>query len=352
MDELDLIRRFREEVPAPSSAARERALRPLRRRKRAVLTRRRVLLPLAGAALIAAVAIPLLDSLGGGTLPTGTALAAKQLRDVAAAAERQPDPRAIGPGQYWYQRTLAVVPSMEGRDAAQSARYWFVQPTVRERWIGRDGGGFVKTEPRGELRFPAERDRRRWRAAGSPELGKPFEAPLGAHGEVGTPPARERPGFDLGQVDLGAERISYEELVNLPTDPDALLDRLRRAAARIEGRDWPEEVFGTVGRLLRAAPIPSELRAALYRVASRIPGIRPVGEIRDIAGRQGIGVAYDTRHVISYVLIFDPKSGELLGERTGPGIYSIGANDPDAGRGYDEVAYLEEGVVDRIDERP
>src|SRR3954452_6383334 len=353
MDELDLLRGFRDDVPSPSPAARRRACPAERTRaRRPFLARRRGVLPVAVAALAVALLVTQLEPSGGGPALTGTALAAKQLRDAAAVVERQPDPRAIGPGQYWYQRSLRVHPSMNGARAGtcDGHCYWFVQPIVAETWIGRDGNGRVISTPVGEARFPQARDREQWQVAGSPPLGKPFDGPI-------EDLSGRAPGFDLGLVDLGTQRVRYEQLVALPTDPDALLARLKVAAARDERVVTPAVLFGIVENLLVRTPVPSQLRAALYRVAARIPGIYSIGQTTDAAGRQGVGVEFDQTSprgfVLKTVLIFDPATGELLGERVGPTILSTGRVDPGITGNFDEDAFfLEQGVVDAIGRRP
>ena len=345
MDELDLIRGFRQDVPAPSRAARERAVRELRaasggpRRPRL-----RIALPAAGAAAAAGVAAVLaLGSSDGGLTPEASA--AERLREAASVAERQPDPRAIGPGQFWYQRSIEAYLTTTGGvpaddPSATEHPFSLIQPHIREQWIGRDGGGRVRTRLRGEPRFPGPRDRERWQAAGSPDLGGEMDLPL--VNEDAPPPGA--PGFSLGQ-----EAISYEQLLDLPTDADRLYERLRQAAER-GGSGPDDELFTIVGDLLRGAPIPSDLRGALYRVAARVPGIRAVGEVRDAAGRRGVGIGRDNQGVRS-VLIFDPATAELLGEQN---VLLERGDYVDAAPGTvtGEAAYLEAGVVDSTRERP
>lgn len=346
MDELDLIRSFRTDVPARSASARRRGLAELGAAGGRRRPPRRVLLPIAGAAAAATVvAVVLGGSSGDGLTPDATA--AERLREAAAVAESRPDPRAIGAGQFWYQRSIEAYLTTTGGAASvdgaapPTPAFSLIQPHVREQWIGRDGGGRVRTRLRGEPRFPGPRDRERWQAAGSPDLGGEMDLPL--VNEDAPPPGA--PGFSLGQ-----EAISYEQLLDLPTDADRLYQRLRRAAERGGGSGPDDELFTIVGDLLRAAPIPSDLRGALYRVAARVPRIRAVGEVRDAAGRRGVGIGRDDQGVRS-ILIFDPATAELLGEED---VLLEGAEYVDAAPGtvIGEAAYLEAGVVDSTRARP
>ncbi len=61
---------------------------------------------------------------------------------------------------------------------------------------------------------------------------------------------------------------------------------------------------------------PPKLRAALYRVASELPGVQLLGAVSDPIGRMGVGVAYtDQARGVRLELIFDPTTSALLGER-------------------------------------
>ncbi len=57
------------------------------------------------------------------------------------------------------------------------------------------------------------------------------------------------------------------------------------------------------------------LRAAIYRAASVIPGIQSLGAVHTHDGRRGVGFAYTAQGSTSE-LIFDPQTGQLLGERS------------------------------------
>ena len=78
--------------------------------------------------------------------------------------------------------------------------------------------------------------------------------------------------------------------MDLPTDPDALFDRLKAEAAG-GGDGLYEEMFVLVGDHSRETLTSSSLRAALYEVAARIPGVKLEGEVTDSAGRPGLAVS-------------------------------------------------------------
>src|SRR4051812_17577716 len=103
MDELDLIRSFRADVPAPSAGAvgrARRAWRGARPRRRAWAPR---LVAAGGLAAIAVAAGVLLPGGDDGRLGSANAAAAETLR---RAAEMQTFglTRPLRPGEYWYFR--------------------------------------------------------------------------------------------------------------------------------------------------------------------------------------------------------------------------------------------------------
>ena len=76
-------------------------------------------------------------------------------------------------------------------------------------------------------------------------------------------------------------------------------------------------MFTEIGDLLREDPIPAKVRAALYLVAARIPGIQVLGLTHDAIGRPALAVALnDTLYGERSELLFDPKTSALVGERS------------------------------------
>lgn len=344
MDDLDLIRSLRAGVPGPTATARDRALSAVR----AGRTARRRGLPrgprargvAAAAAIAVAVVVVALTTDGEGTLSTGDARAAQKLNQAADAALRTPGPGRLREGQYWYTRSRSGYLTTIG----DAPPYSYLAPAVREDWLDRDGGGLARQRPAGDPIFPGPRDRERWRASGSPPLavGDLEEIELGA--------CDDAPGGDCGSFFLGNDAIDYEGLLALPTATDALYERLRDAAAEGGGSSVDDELFTIVGDTLRSTPAPPPLRAALYRVAARVPGVIYLGEMRDAVGRPGVGVARDDQGVRS-VLIFDPETGAMLGEEDRQ-LEPVDYVDARPGDRVGFVAYVESGVVDSTEERP
>jgi hypothetical protein len=288
MTELDLIRSFRADVPPAGQAATDRARRAWERpRRRRAIPR----LALAGGLATAAIAAVLV--LPGGPHGTEVAGAAPTLLRSAAAAQAGGVTRPLNEGEYWYVRRLTAWPA----SFEQEPRFTVIQPAYREEWIGADGSRGWRIRPAGERRFPTPQDRENWEKAGRPNPGNPGDQAV-------------RPGHFF----LGPDRMTYAQLLELPRDPQALYERLRKAAVDCRcGNGVDNETFVIAGDVLRDTPLPVDLRAAVLRATALIPGIELVGEVRDVAGREGIGVAFEGVTGRD-VLVFDRESHALLGQ--------------------------------------
>jgi hypothetical protein len=95
-----------------------------------------------------------------------------------------------------------------------------------------------------------------------------------------------------------------------PTDPAALSRYLQASLPSDDtGAFW---TVGAVGYLLQDwTPGPRET-AALDRVLAGLPGLRPLGAVRDRVGRQGQAYAADYKGFRNTVIL-DPETGRVLG---------------------------------------
>jgi hypothetical protein len=325
------LREFRADVPPPDDATVRSGRDALARRigdgpqVRVRRSRRRLGVALAGAGAVALGAIFGLDS--GGVHRDLTA--AQALERVARVAAKQPERRTfVRPGQYWYVRSRTAYLTTVGDQPSYSA----ITPSIREIWLGNRGGRL--DEHGSKPIFLGPRDKARWKAHGRPDLRRNNVMPLGG---------------DSAIVAFGSRNLTFKELRRLPTEPDALYAEIKQAAGKA-GPGPRQEAFTVIGDLLREAPVPPNVRAALYRAAARIPGVRLIGEVRDPIGRKGLAVALtanDTRRE----LIFDPDDSTLLAEREVL-IHRVKWIDAPAGSDIGSAAYVESGVVDSTHERP
>lgn len=294
IDELDLLAEWRADVAEPTAEAEGAAREALAARiaaERAPVGRYRwrwAWRPamLAGG-MAAAIAVVLVSLLGSGTSGPTPAVAATFER-LARAASAQAPLRPLTAGHYLF------VESIEFQEAdAPEVGCVMLMPEHRRIWIGADGSGRL-LETFGQPSYTSAADRARC-----------------AHVPSGS-------GTDDTWFAPRCLTNGPTNLATLPTDPARLGEELR--ARKIEGGPaGPGEDFVQVGDLLRETDAPPALRAALYRVAETIPGVRVLGPVHDARGRPGLGIVYGPGKVHSE-LIVDPHTGVLLAERvTAPG---------------------------------
>jgi hypothetical protein len=285
---------------------------------------RRRLLPALALAAIAAAAVLLLRS--GGPIAPQRATAAGVLRASAAALERLGGPRAIGPGEYFYTRTL------EWWRYSEFGPHPYVVRSVQEAWVARDGHG-----------------RSYYDVVGLSGAGVNPSLPLARSSEArrsGSP----RP-FILSPVPTPGILVSYAELRSLPTNPRGLSAAIDALAARhhVEAlfaqRDIRTAIRFEIVSALAEAPTSAALRSALYQVLAATPGIRLLGPARDSIGREGMAVT-DRVGDIEFEVIIDPATGELLqASRTllhRSRLYFDGKQPPGL---IDRATFLAEGIV-------
>jgi hypothetical protein len=374
MNELDLVRSVAADTPPPDAAstqaARARLLaviaaeagqaRPTPRRalRMAGRVRLRRLLPasaLVAAALAAALAAPLLlqrpatvtQGPGGVTPPPGTMsgaspTAVKVLTDAALAAARAPMP-AFGPGKYWYVRERGVKLGTNLDQTGSKESFFYRFGYESETWWALDGSlsGHLHAGP---AEFLDNTERAAWIATGRPDLGLP-------NTEVYSPKVK------MLIAGIGWLPSSYQDLVELPTDPARLLaaltERIRtyhRGAFSTSFERSPSQtqvLFGTISYLLEHYPLPPEPRAALYQVLTRLDGVKLIGRVTDLAGRHAVSVAIDVDQPVHErdELLLDPATGRLLGARSVLTRDVPGWRVP-AGTVIDERVLLEASVVD------
>ncbi|MFG2127204.1 CU044_5270 family protein [Streptomyces sp. NPDC048751] len=218
--------------------------------------RRRVLIAMAAVATIAAgaVAYPVLD-LGG--KPTSTVSAASRfLNEMAEVSE---DAQGMQ-GKYWRVTAVTVKAGV---------------PREETWWADREG--------------------RTWRVD---KNGKAYKWENHARWRVGD------------------RRLTWPDLDELPTDPDALTARFPKDA---------ELRFFQIVNLLDESPASPALRSALFRVVAEIPGVKLATGVKDSRGRSGTAITIASKWVwhsadggeptVSWQparSIIDPKTGWIL----------------------------------------
>ncbi|MEW2579774.1 hypothetical protein [Streptomyces syringium] len=115
----------------------------------------------------------------------------------------------------------------------------------------------------------------------------------GSREQRGDGPVRDYSLQDMGGTFymVCGKPVFWDELRKLPTDPEALRDRL---VGKATGESAAEGLFSGIEDLLTRSPAEPRLRAALFEVLTRIPGVRVTERVKDSTGRAGTAVELDT----------------------------------------------------------
>jgi hypothetical protein len=303
----------------------------------------RTLVPAAGlvvaAAAVIAVGVALLP--GGGVSPP-PALAAL---NSAARASARTGSTAIGPGEEWYVRIVvadtlpAPAPSTQaGGSGAGVTRL----RSERQVWMRRDGATTTRTTTRvvagGKLDSSARPTTQR--TAGHGTLSSPLlPVPLLSYRRLRTLPANTAGLLRVVtriRARLRAGALRAQRQAQTTTTPAVTTTRhgghttvVVHGTATVVGRccgttPVQQTAVGNLNLIawLLALPVTAQVRAALYRTAATLPGVRYEGEARDALGRRGVAVAVGSGDD-QMQMIFDPHSGALLASSSGFGASAL-----------------------------
>jgi hypothetical protein len=327
IDELDHLRRFRNEPFEPSPEVLQNARqqlaeavlreqlgdgvisRPVREhRSRPRLGRwaRRVTIGAVVALVIGLTAA--LFPLQSGPSRTAAATVLYRLADEAAHKS------TLGAGQYFYTEVrTAVDGNGVGLFGIQGTFfYWYLSGTV-QTWVNDEGAGreVVTADPTPQFFTP--QDRQTWVSAGSPKLlGDPsnttnYTETLVPATTVTPSPADSSPTPTIGPMTIPTE--PPYDVSSLPTDPVALLRELQEGTtgiAQIDAIEPPVTMFvGTCmsancKAFFRAAALlegpdsgmTPALRSALFHILAGVPGVQLLGTVTDRDGQSGLGIEY------------------------------------------------------------
>ncbi|MFF7171923.1 CU044_5270 family protein [Streptomyces pseudovenezuelae] len=287
---------------------------PARRR----FARPAVLVPLASAALAGALLVTL--SVDGSAPATGSA------------------PSATGAGASVTLNRIATAAMASDAIRVRDDQFVYVRELERS-----NKGSFS-----GPVRLGALHTEEHWTAQDPGPLR--VTGWLRSSGKDAIMPDRLIPIETTDAVPAGVYHPTYRWLAALPTDPDALLRRLREEARPVEGESRDQAVFSLIGDLISGTVMPPANAAAFYRAAAMLPGVREIPDAVDAAGRHGIAITLDdTGFATRDEWIFDKGTLALLGSR-----YYV--TDPDRGITEETLsgtsAVMETAVVDAKGEVP
>jgi hypothetical protein len=206
------------------------------------------------------------------------------LQSLAQTAARQSEPAREGPVQYTVSDNWFSSATVGGDEEAE------VIPTLLQRWLSSDG----------TLRSVEKVDEP------LDDSGRGLSRP----GGWDSLPVRSDAVEPAGGVDASA-------LDRLPTDQaklrTALLDLT--GCASPERPDRPLCLYGQILELHNMYVVPARVDAAFWSLMAETGAYRLLGEVKDRAGRAGLGISLlpETERGYRLVLIVSPATGRLLG---------------------------------------
>lgn len=133
------------------------------------------------------------------------------------------------------------------------------------------------------------------------------EQKIQAHPEL----LRAPKGGFYGDADRWAPDMS-----SLPRDPYRLLNSIYKMTFG-KGQSVDGQAFVFIADLLRTGVVPADLRAALYKAAAMIPGVKITEGQANLDGRTGVAIGRMESSGVTRrkEIIIDPDTGQLIGER-------------------------------------
>ncbi|MFL1379969.1 CU044_5270 family protein [Nocardiopsis protaetiae] len=338
MNELDHLRTLRSEIPerSPEELALLTGWRPGGREFRSARRPRRLPLVLSGLAVVAAAVVFLALVVFPGSLTVGVGPAVDPSEEATEADA--PAMEAMAPiieavrdqpvgGDVWYQSTTTGWAVGVGPEDDRYGVY-DIRSSEQWSWMGElpleSGGSPDEEESLSALRYDFgdwalvdDRHQAAWERDGSPDS---WTGEQTGDGPVPHASATNVEGELLGPSGTGwylaGGPLEHRDLQELPSSPEAL----REMILAYEDPDAPsaeeDRLFLDIGYDL-AIPLPPETMAGMYTVLAGLSGLRPLGEVTDLSGRDAVGVAYAPADptdfgTVEHRLLFDPETGRLL----------------------------------------
>lgn len=267
--------------------------------------RRQAVLATAVAAVVAAALV--LPSLHGGSSAPSAAAAEMLNRAADAAANIGAKDEVLKRGQYRYVEENAWYMA-ESVDVDGTHHFAALTHSKNQRWIPADWHDTW-------MERRTDTGERKW------ILGTEAEAK--AAGMVpGSGPAPTEPEMkgpcqnyfeDLCSGEGNWQGPSLRWLAALPRDPDKLYAKLVDDT-RGRGQSVNGEMLVYVTDALRGGLLPADVRAAMFRVLAKVPGIEITDSAVNLDGQIGVAFAIDDGSWRSETII-DPATGVFIGER-------------------------------------
>jgi hypothetical protein len=243
-------------------------------------------------------------------LPAGAAVGGSvgSAREILLTAARTAAKAAQPAPERYY-----VTPGMVGnfvRVGPPGNRYLVLEVVNRQYWAAtnpRDGSPDMSQAS--YVQAASAADEAAWRRDGSPRVWKDVGQETGLADPLGPSdgwlrPLSAAPGqltamtaaYGAQPFNVGDKALSLRQLQALPADP-AKLKALLLAGWSGHGNlgTATSYLFQTVPAVLEM-PVTPAARSALYKLLASLPGVQSMGAVTDVAGQQGVAVAYTARY--------------------------------------------------------
>jgi hypothetical protein len=241
---------------------------------------------------------------GAADARVGTVAAGREALLTAARTVAREAPAAIG--RYWVNDAVVGNFIRVGRPGD---RYEILEKTSIPDWTASAAKArSLQFMQKLGVQLASAADRAPWRRAGSPTtwnvdpeitVADPQGGDMGFDGDL---TARAGKLIDFGletssnnrNFAFGSAMLSIRQLQALPADPARLKKLILRGAGNLGEGGADSYLFQDTPSLLTLTVTPA-VRAALYRMLAGLPGVRRLGQVRDVAGQRGIAVALTDR---------------------------------------------------------
>ena len=298
LEELERVRAHRAHVSEPDRATTEAAFAALAMaiheeardgsapRRRWAHRRRRLVL--AGGLACGSLAIAGAFGLRPDATSPPSALAA-QMNQLAQVAAGQAWTGIPGPGQYLYTESYGLS-GIDTMGNGQECQVSVVQH--RQIWIATDGSGAIaESDTNAQFTSPADQ---------------------AACAQMHVTDAGSEDNSWSSSFPAGGLSFPTNDWRSLSTDPATLLKQIHQLDG---GPNVPAEWFTNLADFLRESDTPPAIRAALYRAAALIPGVKLLGAQTDPRGGSGLGLGYyDAAGDLTAELIINQQSARLQAE--------------------------------------
>jgi len=242
--------------------------------------------------------------LPGGAAVGGSAGSPGSGREILLTAARTAA-KAAQPAPERYYVTPGIVGNFV-QVGPPGNRYLVLEAVGRQYWAATNpGDGSPDMSQARYVQAASPADEAAWRRDGSPRVWRDVGQATGLADPVGPTDGWGHPlsmapgkltamsaGYGLQPFLVGDQAFSLHQLQALPADPAKLKALLLTGwSGDSSAGNTTSYLFQTVPAVLEM-PVTPAVRSALYKLLASLPDVQSIGTVTDVAGQQGVAVAY------------------------------------------------------------